>query len=176
VSDFIAQTGIFATDASVGEEVPGSEWIDTTASDYASYAYSTFPSLPLPTGYDEARTKIAVAELAAAQVKSANESSGFDSVEQESGIRAKYAVAVQCLWLDEWLQADTAGDQSRRQEAANLFADSMQWEALDKRYGDDPQTQGRLQQYVDGANGGDRTMVETTSKELICDSYLGAIQ
>ena len=118
---FIAQTGIVPGEEEAGSEVaPGSEWIDTSASDLRDYIESIYPAwLPLAPGQDRAALIDQVTGERAAN----------PGMQQEVGIRLRFEWLVMDAWLDEWIAAHSVGDAGREVKAMNVLLESRDWPA-----------------------------------------------
>ncbi|WZH37290.1 MAG: hypothetical protein PIR02_01205 [Microbacterium enclense] len=125
-SGYLARTGWFGSPnpgspegtRPIGTEADGSEWIDTSASDYPDYAVTLWPSYAsLPIGYDAATFARAIAADAP------------EGLRQVTGIRSEFEQNARCAWREEWLDADAAGDAHRAAIAAQTLTGAATWPA-----------------------------------------------
>ena len=113
----LAQTGTFGP---VTSETDGSEWIDTSGSDFSQYAISLLPSwLTLPGEY----SKTQFASAVVAQIEAGGGAS------QETSIKHSFEHNARCMWIDEWLLADAVGDSARSVSASGVLVESVNWPA-----------------------------------------------
>jgi hypothetical protein len=111
-------------------------WVNPAASDYVAWAMAAYDlTLPQPPGI--------VLEEAATQHAQGwhdtilrNYGSGGIVVEALSQ-KGAWEQAVQCLWIEEWLDADSNDNSQRRSTAGTALVGSLEWPGL--RFGDDPQ-------------------------------------
>lgn len=103
------------------EVIEGSEFVDTSASDLGAYIEWIYPEwLPLAPG----QTESGVIE----QVRSGLAAN--PGLQQEVGIRRQLEHAVYVGWIDEWIDADAAGDADRRAAALAILAEAPTWPAF----------------------------------------------
>lgn len=116
---FQAQTGII--DDGYGTETQaGDEWIATEAADFGAYVSSVAPrELPTPAGFDW--------EAEAATV--ASWYSDEPGTVQRIGLVSDLERALWLGWLLEWIEADSAGDNSRREQAIAVLREAPTWPA-----------------------------------------------
>jgi hypothetical protein len=125
-SGYLARTGWFGSPnpgspegtRPIGTEVDGSEWIDTSASDYPDYAVTLWPAYAsLPIEYDAATFARAIAADAP------------EGLRQVTGIRSEFEQNARCAWREEWLDADASGDAQRAAAAAQTLTAAATWPA-----------------------------------------------
>ncbi|MDF2990610.1 MAG: glycosyltransferase [Microbacterium sp.] len=125
-SGYLARTGWFGSPnpgspegtRPIGTEADGSEWIDTSASDYADYAVTLWPAYAsLPIEYDAATFARAIAADAP------------EGLRQVTGIRSEFEQNARCAWREEWLDADASGDAQRAAAAAQTLTAAATWPA-----------------------------------------------
>ena len=119
---FLAQTGWFTSPNPPGTklvdpdqtstETDTSEWVSVTSPDFVAYSVSILPpEIVLPPAYSIDKFAVAVA--------TAQKHSFTDGgLIQATGIRSHYEQVAQCVWMNEWLAADTAHDAGRAASAA----------------------------------------------------------
>jgi len=132
VRAFIAQTGWIGTSPNppgvgVGNaqdtESDDSEWIDTLAPDFVDFAVSELPvEISLPPAYDLA----AFARIVATDQQSSLPGGGYM---QLTNVQHNYETHARCLWIDDWLDADSARDPQRADAAAAVLTASATWPA-----------------------------------------------
>jgi len=155
-SGYLARTGWFGSPSPgspegtrpLGTEADGSEWIDTSASDYGDYAVTLWPSYaPLPDGYDTGMFARAIA------------SDGPEGLRQVTGIRSEFEQNARCAWRAEWLDADAVGDAARAAVAARTLTEAATWPATVATDGGGIVDEERA--LATAAVAGDRAVVQT---------------
>lgn len=118
---FEAQTGRVGAPG-MTEELAGDEWIDLGAEDLDGYIASVAPrELPVPESFDWESTIVAVAGQF-------ERSFGGENAEmQRIGIVSVYEREIWLAWLREWIEADRAGDDARRDAALAVLAEAPDW-------------------------------------------------
>lgn len=141
----LAQTGRYGPVTTESDE---SEWIDSSAADFADYASSIYPDwLPLPAGLS----------VEVFRTESIDQLATMVGESQESAILSTFEHNARCLWADEWLQANDAGDDATADAAALVLAESVGWPAtVDIAGGGFLE---HLTEVADAATNGDRTIV-----------------
>jgi len=134
---FLAQTGMYDTpwvegengaEGHSGPDGSGPEWIDTGAADFDEYLTTIYPTdLPFPEGTTKSEYEAWFAGLFA--------DSGPSNFDQAEGIQSMYEWNVRCLWVHDWLAADSAGDNPRADAAASIVRDSLDWPLLESTDG-----------------------------------------
>lgn len=121
VRAFFAQTGQVPTEDSAGSEaVPGSEWIDTSASDLRDYIETIYPEwLPLAPGQDQAALIDQVVD----------ERERNPGLQQEVTVRLRFEWLMLDAWVDEWIAAHAAGDATREATALTVLLEARGWPA-----------------------------------------------
>ena len=130
---FLAQTGWFTSPNPPGTklvdpdqtstETDTSEWVSVTSPDFVAYSVSILPpEIVLPPAYSIDKFAVAVA--------TAQKHSFTDGgLIQATGIRSHYEQVAQCVWMNEWLAADTAHDAGRAASAAAVLRGAARWPA-----------------------------------------------
>lgn len=132
VRQFVAQTGWIGTSPNppgvgVGNapstESDDTEWIDALAPDFVDYAVSVLPvEIGLPPAYDLA----AFARVVATEQQAALPGGGYMQV---TNVQRNYETRARCIWIDDWLTAETAGDDARADAAAAVLETASDWPA-----------------------------------------------
>jgi hypothetical protein len=110
---------------------PLNEEVDILKSDFVDYAVTQWPDQAvLPTGYRPA----VFARTVATELKkglSANEmASGAPGVLLTvQNLRAIFEESAHCVWMEEWLSVDAAGDRTSAEHAAEVLDESSTWPA-----------------------------------------------
>jgi hypothetical protein len=161
------------SDGPYGEAIPGSEWIDETASDFVHYAVESFASFPLPAGYDERH----VMQAHAKQVQEAAQyqDTGQGVLEQDVGLQSQWEGTVRCLWMDDWKSSNASNNLLERAHAADIISQSVGWKAT---VAGDPNN--AIGPYLRGlgaaAQAGDEVSVDSSFQVLNCYSTLNGIR
>lgn len=116
---FLAQADFFPEAG--GEVLPDSEWVDTSAPDFAEYLRTTLSSdatLPPGMNHDELVERI-IAQSTANQ-----------GLTQEVGFRRTYEMIAHCGWMAEWQQATRDGDTEAANRAVEELQAATEWGAL----------------------------------------------
>ncbi|WP_454812461.1 hypothetical protein [Paenarthrobacter nitroguajacolicus] len=153
-------------------DVPGSEWINPLASDYAEFAKSKYSSLPLPPRYDEERLKNA-SSLKEAKVYQDNDQ-GSGTVTQDIAPTVRYEGLVRCLWEAEWLDLHSAGDQEGQAKAVSVLKQSLAWPATIATDGGG--VVDRLAASVAAAEAGNAETVEADHRSLGCRDMIKGLE
>jgi hypothetical protein len=137
IERFTAQTGVVPTAEPRGdggtsqqetESIPGSEWIDLSASDLRPYLDSVFPSsIPLAPGQSRAELIDAFVSTSATGAENA-------AVRQNVGIVHHFENAIYVGWVSEWIAAYRAGDHERQDRAAEVISSAQTWEGYSVVY------------------------------------------
>lgn len=145
------------------ERVPGSENVDTSRSDIRQYIESIYPDdLPLPQGY----TRESVVDTVVG--RNASDPGPTQSI----GLTRLLENVSYCGWVGQWLDADTLGDQSRRNEAAGVMADSLTWRGYTATDGGGVIEAQRG--FAEGAAAGDRHAVLVAQSLNACSGLSAA--
>ena len=127
------------------------DWAALGAPDFAEYLTKTFPGgLPFPDGTTRAEFELWLVELFSDQDPS------FVEEDYEAGLGFTYEFDVRCLWIQDWVAADAAGDGVRADAAASVVRDSLDWPLLGPNGGGVPEHFERLS---DAMSDGDRAGV-----------------
>lgn len=174
-ANFLARTGMFNRPG--GENGPGtSEMIDLLASDYVDYAVTLWPDhVTLPTSFDTKEFARTVAQATHDQ-EVANEAAWFEEHDAEEvygslmaadGVKFAFEEAARCVWLSQWLAADSRGDIAAAEEAATLLDEATTWTYTVVFYDDATMTNEK--QTVAAARAGDRGTVQDAAG--FCPAY-----
>lgn len=122
---FFAQTGWFGDSPNPGGQAagaPGQEWINSGRGDFTDYAVTVLPNyVTVPVGYSRAG-------FAAADAKQLSEASE-GALMHRVNIERHFETAARCLWMNQWLRADKAGDAKAVAQATATLQASASWHA-----------------------------------------------
>ncbi|MCU1407714.1 MAG: glycosyltransferase [Glaciihabitans sp.] len=142
------------------EDILGSAWFNTNATDLDKFVASRYPEdLPLPRGVDPA-------EVAAAVAFSIG---GSDAIMQEIGVDSGYESYFYCRWVDVWLVGDKTGDLRARDAATVVMQEATAWPALVATDGGGVVDQQK--KFATAAAAGDRDGVESAWTMNSCQGW-----
>jgi hypothetical protein len=162
-----AHTGKYPTKAEEQMGGPGEE-LNPAAPDFPDVAVQAAADIPYPAGYQSWRDFMLRTQAPSPQDLEAGE----DVAISTGALRAWFAASAYCAWIQEWRQADVAGDAPAAQQAAQVIAHAPEWKAVaavdphpDPSAANDlgaaPGTQfGWMLPYRDAVLAGDRAHVE----------------
>lgn len=157
-----------------GHEMEGATWVNPAATDYVAWALGAYDlSLPEPHG-------IVLEEAATQHAQGWHDTILRDYgtegiVVEASAQKGSWEQAVQCLWVEEWLDAEK--DPQRRSEAGTTLIGSLEWPNL--RFGDDPLDRGQAEYWKDAAevfSRADRPGIEQFGSTHQCSVSLQHIE
>ncbi|MGV8885306.1 MAG: hypothetical protein ACOH1T_06915 [Microbacteriaceae bacterium] len=165
---YLARTGWFGESPNPGGNSSGAsdtEWIDTGSSDFVDYASTILPSyVTLPEGYTRTSFARAEAERFAA--------AAGPSLTQKVSVVRSFESAARCLWIDEWLTADAAGDTSATTVASISLGATATWPATVATDGGG--IVAMYEQLGDSARSGNRSAVQDAYAGDSCGAFLEA--
>ena len=123
-------------------------WAGLGVPDFPEYLAATFPDgLPFPESAPREQFEHWLVNLFIDQDPS------YIEEDYEAGLGFTYEFDVRCLWVQDWLAADSTGDQPRSDAAASVIRDSLDWPLLGPNGGGVPEHFERLS---DAISAGDR--------------------
>lgn len=169
-ANYLAQTGMFNHPG--GENGPGtSEMVDLLAPDYVDYAVTQWPDyVTLPASFDVkefARTRAqAIHDIQVAE-NAAEEQPSDASFVAADGIKLDFEVAARCVWLNQWLSVDAAGDKAAAADAAAKLDEATAWKYTVVFFTREPMAD--LRKVAAAAGAGDRVIVQDAAAD--CPAY-----
>lgn len=164
ISEYLAQSGTYCSGTECGNDptLEESEWIDSSAPDFASYVDSLFPSdLPLADG---ASREDVVGELVGnIEADNAAYGAGYWG---SLGLSSSLEFIIYCGWVNQWVAADAEGEAGSADRAARIMRDATEWPGVVKTDGGG--VVDSMIKYADAADRGDAATVFAGAKAFGC--------
>lgn len=159
-----ARTGMFG-DRSAGTESDTTEWLNLAGDDLPAIIAKAYPDgLTLPPSVEREE---AVAKVDEIMARMGNEPNAYA---QEGLLPQTYEFWAICAWYDEWLIADDLDDPERQRVASDWLGEPANFRSIAEHDGGG--VIAFLLDFADGAERGERTVVERGYRAGACDSML----